>query len=216
MSPDNLSPSQRLIHNKNEKKMQELKFEQAVQKQVPKELLEDRMPSDQIIATTAIDDARELYFRFAPMAKIASATGINIETIRGFVYAPEGWKKHRDALQKELKEEVRIEVTKRLSKLEGMSMDILERGMEGMLKLVDQGMPLDPKSIELMASSMLKINKVKVAELGDGKEGTKVAMTPQAMLEAIAADPYLRKSISFQEVIEITDAEVHGEADQNT
>lgn len=216
MSNDNLSPGQRLIHKKNEKIMQELRFEQAVRAQVPKHLLNQEEPADQIIATTAIDDARELYFRFAPMAKISSATGINIETIRGFVYAPEGWKKHRDALQKELKEEVRIEVTKRLSKLEGMSMDILEEGMSKMLGLMKLGQPLDPKSIEQIASAMLKINKVKVAELGDGQERTKVAMTPQEMLEAIAGDPYLRKSISVQEVIEITDAEVHGESDQNT
>src|SRR6476660_3254566 len=126
MTSDNLSPNQRLIHEKNEHKMQELRFEDAVRAQVPAHLIEE--PSDQIIATTAIDDARELYFRFAPMSKIAAATGINIETIRGFVYAPNGWKKTRDALQKELKEEVRIEVTKRLSKLEGLSMDILEKG----------------------------------------------------------------------------------------
>lgn len=216
MSQDNLSAGQRLIHNKNEKKMQELKFEQAVRNQVPQRVLEQGDPADQIIANTAIDDARELYFRFAPMAKIASATGIHIETIRGFVYAPTGWKKTRDALQKELKEEVRIEVTKRLSKLEGISMDILEKGMTGMLEMMDRGVALDPTSIEKIASSMMKINKVKVNELGDNKEGTKVAMLPQEMLEAIAADPYLRKSISVQEVIEISDAEVYGEPDQNS
>lgn len=215
MATDDLTPGQRLIHNKNERKMQELKFEQAVSRQVPRQLLKQAEPADQIITISALEEAKELYFRFAPMLKIATATGINIETIRGFVYAPEGWKKQRDALQKELKEEVRIEVTKRLSKLEGLSMDVLEKGLTNFLKIADE-MPLDPNSIEKIASAMMKINKVKVNEIGDGKEGTKVAMTPQEMLEAIAADPYLRKSISVQEVVVIGDSEVHAESNENS
>lgn len=201
-----LSPAELIIHRKNEAKMQELIFEQAAKKQIPSRLLEQSSPADQIIAKGALDEARELYFRFAPMAKIASITGIHIETIRGFVYASDGWKKERDALQKELKEEVRVEVTKRLAKIEAKAMGLLEKGMENLETLIDKGLPMGPKDLDSIASALMKVNKVKVEEIGDGREGSKVAMNPQEMLQAIASDPYLRKSISIQEVIEVVDS----------
>lgn len=212
MSDHDFTPAQLAVHRKNQAKMQELIVETAARKFIPKELLEDYTPADQIVDKSAIDDARELYFRFAPITKIAAATGIHIETLRGFVYAPEGWKLKRDALQKELTEEVRVEVTKRLAKLEGKSMDILEKGMASLEGLIEKGMPIAPKDLESVAGALLKINKVKVNELGDGREGSKVAMTPQEVLEIIASDPYLRKSISIQEVVEVVDAN----PDENT
>lgn len=203
---DKLTPEQLLTHRKNEAKMQELLLEQAVKDQVPQRLLEPPTQADQIIAKGALDEAKELYFRFAPMAKIASVTGIHIETIRGFVYATDGWKQQRDALQKELKEEVKVEVTKRLAKIEAKAMTLLEKGMENFEQMIDKGLPMGPKDIESVAGALLKVNKVKIEEIGDGREGSKVAMTPQEMLQAIAADPYLRKSISVQEVIEVVDS----------
>jgi hypothetical protein len=201
-----LTPEQLITHRKNEAKMQELMFAQAVKEQVPRHLLNQSSPADQIIAKGALDEARELYFRYAPMSKIASVTGIHIETIRAFVYSADGWKKERDSLQKELKEEVRVEVTKRLAKIEGKAMTLLEKGMDSFEKMIDQGIPMGSKDLDSVAGALLKVNKVKIEEIGDGKDGTRVAMTPQEMLQAIAADPYLRKSISVQEVIEVVDS----------
>lgn len=195
----NADPSLRAVHEKNERIAYELKHESEIEKRLPAEFVNQEL--QEVLTDSSIFDAQALYLRYTSIADISRITGIPIPTIRYYVYKDnDGWKKQRELLHREVKEEVRHNSLKAIREVTQVNLNLISRALKNFQKELDDNQ-LEPTMDQayMLSDIFSKLHKAKIAEESDEVKETLGSITPEEVLDALTSDPYLRKAIAARE-----------------
>jgi ribosomal protein S19E (S16A) len=163
---------------------------------------------------TAVYEAQALYMRYAPIAKISLITGIDINTLQSFVYGEANWKGQREALHKEINEELKHNALKQLKRIGASTLDLVEDSVSSFRSVCKESGLVPTLEQAFMLTQMYGlIHKAKMSEEGTDDGKASLALAPDEVIKALAADPYLsavfdgQKQLTASEKIEDKDAE---------
>lgn len=157
--------------------------------------------------TAAVYEAQALYMRYAPIAKIAYITGIDVATLQLLIFNKEsGWKNQRDAIHKEINEEIKQNALAQLKRIGADTLDLVEAGIKAFKE--DCQRNNTPPSLEqsIMLTQMYgMIHKSKMSEEGSNDGKAAADLSPEQIVQTLLADPYL--GAVFQSNVEIRQIE---------
>lgn len=162
----------------------------------------------EIITKSVIFEAQALYMRFVSLSRIAEETGVGKGVLQKYVYGENGWKAQRDAVQKEITEQVKVASLSQLRQAAGISLHLINLALEDVAKKCKEaGEAPDLREAEVIAGIFSKLHKAKVVEEMDEDEKKKIGMSPAEILKTLGADPYLRKAIAIhsESTLEVDD-----------
>ena len=142
-------------------------------------------------------DAHGLYMSHVSIPRIIALTGMERGELQSLIYGPEGWKKERDALTREIKEEVKHQTVRVLTEAVGTGITLIRNGLmafEQKCKEMERAPSLE--ECDTIAKVFAKLHKAKIIE-EDGLDPSKrqKSLSPQELLNALATDAYLKAAI---------------------
>lgn len=168
--------------------------------------LPDLAKTQNAIMQATLSDALALYMRFVPITRIAAITGLDLGEIKTYVYGEGGWKSQRDALHKELNEEIKQNHLARLKKITGVGITLIESCFEELRRTCQEAqLPISLEQASAIADIFSKLHKAKILEEATEEANKAMSLSPQEILKAFGEDPYLKHAIADSQTIDITD-----------
>lgn len=162
--------------------------------------------SNNQIKEATLTDALALYMRFIPITRIASITGLPLEEIKANVYGPDGWKKQRDSIHKELNEEIKQNHLARLKKITGVGITLIESCFEDLRRTCQEAdVPITLEQASSIADIFSKLHKAKILEEATDEANKAMSLSPQEIIRAFGQDPYLKHAIADAETVDVSD-----------
>ena len=150
----------------------------------------------------AVYEAQALYMRYAPIAKIAIVTGIDVGTLQGYIYGPGNWKDQRAALHKEINEELKHNALKQLKRIGATTLDLVESSVVQFQKACQEiGIAPSLEQAFMLTQMYGLIHKAKVTEEGSDDGKSSLALAPDDVVRALSNDPYLSHVFDAQKEI---------------
>lgn len=168
--------------------------------------LPDISRANDAVKQATLSDALALYMRFVPIARIGAITGIMLEELKSYVYGEGGWKSQRDALHKELNEEIKQTHLARLKKITGVGITLIESCFEELRKTCQEDdTPITLEQASEIADIFSKLHKAKILEEATDEANKALSLSPQEIIRAFGQDPYLKHAIADAETIDVSD-----------
>ncbi len=168
----------------------------------------DALTIENWLKTHDVSDAKELFLRFMPVAKISETTGLPLEVIRFLTNSKGEWMQERTALTAELKEGVKQHTLSQLKQIAHIGLKLIQAGLDSQYKrFVEGGIAPNLEETALITGIVKSLHHAKMEEERDNGKDTRESLSPQQILSAFKDDPYLLPALLSQDTTVYTKEE---------